>query len=185
MFVFEIKSSLLTDNAKRGGNAGTLARDIERKFIENEHGKPKAVLQLARAAKAILAGHIPTAMRSKRIFPILITDEPATECPGFNAYLNERFQQEVGGLPEIRPLTVMSIDECERFLPYAASNAISWENLCETRTEGPFISVGQIIYNIRQRRGIASQINERLKAMFEKVVRDAIQLVFEAMVGGV
>jgi hypothetical protein len=179
VFVFEIKSSLLTDAAKRGGDAGTLAKDIERKFIENERGKPKAVLQLTRAAKAVLAGEIPTAMRPKRVYSILITDEPATECPGFNAYLNERFQQEVGGAPEIRPLCVLSIDECEQLLPYAASNTISWENLCEARTRRPFISVGQTIYDIRQERGIAPQRNELLKTKFEKM-RDAIQLVFGA-----
>lgn len=184
VFVFEIKSSLLTDTAKRGGDAGILTTDTERKFIENERRKPKAVLQLARAANAVLAGDIPSAMRPKRIFPVLITDEPATECLGFNAYLNERFQQEVGGLPEIRPLTVMSIDECERFLPYAASNSISWENLCETRTERPFLSVGQTIHDIRGGRGIAFQINELLKAKFEKAIRDAVQLVFGTVVGG-
>lgn len=179
VFVFEIKSSLLTDAAKRGGDAETLRKDIERKFIKNERGKPKAVLQLARAAKGVLAGDISTVMRPKRVYSILITDEPATECPGFSAYLNERFQQEVGGSPEIRPLSVMSIDECEQFLPYAASNAISWENLCETRIEGPCVSVGQTIYDIRQKRGIAPQINDLMKAKFEKT-RDAIQLVFRA-----
>jgi hypothetical protein len=183
VFVFEIKSSLLTDAAKRSGDAETLAKDIERKFIKNERGEPKAVLQLARAAKAVLAGDVPAVMRPTLVYPILITDEPATECPGFNAYLNERFQQEVGGLPAIRPLNVMSIDECEQFLPYAASNAISWENLCKKRTEGPFISVGQTIYDIRQTRGIAPQISELLKAKFEKAMRDAIQLVFGATAG--
>lgn len=184
VIVFEIKSSLLTDTAKRSGDAGILTTDIERKFIENERGKPKAVLQLARAARALLAGDIPSAMRPSRIFPVLITDEPATECVGFNAYLDARFQKEVGTSPEIRPLTVMSVDECERFLPYAASNAISWENLCETRAGRPFISVGQTIHDIREGRGVAFQINEPLKAKFEKAIRDAVQLVFGTAAGG-
>ena len=183
VFVFEIKSSLLTDAAKRGGDSETLRIDIERKFIKNERGKPKAVLQLARAAKALLAGDIQTATLPKRVYPILITDEPATECPGFGAYLNERFQEEVGSSPEIRPLCVMSIDECEQFLPYAAQNAISWEKLCEARTENPFVSVGQIIYDIRQKHGIAVQINELVKAKFERT-RDAIQLIFGAEQSG-
>jgi hypothetical protein len=183
VFVFEIKSSLLTDTAKRSGDAETLAKDIERKFIKNERGDPKAVLQLARAAKAVLARDVPVVMRPKLVYPILITDEPATECPGFNAYLNGRFQQEVGDSPAIRPLNVMSIDECEQFLPYAESNAISWETFCEKRTERPFISAGQTIYDIRQTRGIAPQISELLKAKFEKAIREAIQVVFGATAG--
>ncbi|PYT20452.1 MAG: hypothetical protein DMG57_42100 [Acidobacteria bacterium] len=83
VFVLEIKSSLLTEPAKRGGDLQILAADIERKFISNERGAPKAVLQLARAAEAVLRGEVRTAIQPRRIYPVLITDEPGCECLGF------------------------------------------------------------------------------------------------------
>jgi hypothetical protein len=178
VFVLEIKSSLLTDAAKRSGDREMLAKDIERKFIRNERGKPKAIAQLARAARSIAIGSIPTTVLPKRIYPILITDEPACECMGFNGYLNERFQQELAGIERVRPLTVMSIDECEQLLPYTASDAISWSDLCETRVKaGLFLSVGQTIYDLRQERGIEPQRNQILVAKFKEVY-EAIQRIY-------
>ena len=41
--VFEIKSSLLTETAKRSGNKADFVADYERKFVRNARGKPKAL----------------------------------------------------------------------------------------------------------------------------------------------
>ncbi|MEQ1887283.1 MAG: hypothetical protein ABL967_19625 [Bryobacteraceae bacterium] len=171
VFVLEIKSSLLTEAAKRGGDLQTLAADIERKFIRNERGAPKAVLQLARAAEAVLRGELRTAIPPRRIYPVLITDEPGSECLGFNAYLNERFVKEIDST-RVRPLTVMSINECEELLPHSAANAFSWTELCETRFDGAEVaiwSVHQTIYDLRHARHVAVHRNDFILKRFEAI----------------
>ncbi len=173
VFVLEIKSSLLTEAAKRGGDLQILAADIERKFIKNERGAPKAVLQLARAAQAVLRGEVRTAIPPGRIYPVLITDEPGSECLGFNAYLNERFGKEVDST-RVRPLTVMSINECEELLPYCAANAFSWAELCETRFDGAEVaiwSIHQAIYDLRLDRQVAVHRNDFILTRFEAIYR--------------
>jgi hypothetical protein len=178
VFVFEIKSSLLTEAAKRSGDPAVLAQDVERKFVRNERGRPKGVVQLARAIQSIARGTVRTAMAPTRIYPVLVTDESACECLGFNAYLNEHFRQEVGGTGRWRPLTVMSINECEELLPYAANNAFSWAELCETRFDKAEVrpwSVHQAIYDFRHRCGIGVQRNEHLLERFEAIYQNILQ----------
>ena len=173
VFILEIKSSLLTEAAKRGGDIQALAADIERKFISNERGAPKAVLQLTRAAAAVLRREVPTAIQPARIYPVLITDEPGCECLGFNAYLNERFWKEIDST-RVRPLTVMSVNECEELLPYSAANAFSWAELCETRFDGAAVaiwSVHQAIYDLRHTRDVAVRRNDFILTRFEAIYR--------------
>ena len=167
VFVFEAKSSLLTEAAKRHGDPSMLAKDVERKFVRNERDDPKAVMQLERAARSIVEKAVPTTITPKRIYPVLVTDETASESFGFNAYLNEHFQLELGGLPTVRPLTVMSIDEFEELLPYASENVFSWAELCEARfdkREVCVLSVHQAIYDLRNDRNGEVKRNKYLLA---------------------
>ena len=86
--VFEIKSSLLTEAAKRSGDRAKFVADFERKFVRNEKGKPKALCSLPRPAKAIEEGRIRTAMKPGRIYPVCMSDEPAVESFFFTSYAN-------------------------------------------------------------------------------------------------
>jgi hypothetical protein len=178
VFVFEIKSSLLTEAAKRSGDPRVLAADVERKFIRNERGAPKAVVQLARAAGSVVRGLVRTAIPPRRIYPVLITDEPGCECLGFNAYLNERFQEEAVDLAGVRPLTIMSINECEELLPYCAANSFSWAELCETRfNEGQVTvwSMHQAIHDLRHARHISVHRNDYILKRFEAIYHGILQ----------
>jgi hypothetical protein len=177
VFVLEIKASQLTEAAKRSGDPETLAKDIEEKFVRTNEGEAKAVVQLARAAKAIQDGTIRTATKPRRVYPILVTDEPALESFGFNAYLNELFQKEIAIDDVIRPLTAMSVNECEEILPYTTSNAFSWAELCESRFQNTDVriwSVHQAIYNLRHQKRVGVLRNEYLLKRFEAIYRDIL-----------
>ncbi|MCZ6651546.1 MAG: hypothetical protein O7D91_00750, partial [Planctomycetota bacterium] len=146
--------------------------------VRNQSGHPKAVVQLARAARSMTKRIVRTAIAPTRIYPVLIADEPACECFAFNAYLNEHFEQELGDARGVRPLTVMSIDECEELLPYVGKNTFSWAELCEERFdrgEVGVLSVHQAIYDLRHRRGINVQRNEYLLERFEAIFQDILQ----------
>jgi hypothetical protein len=109
---------------------------------------------------------------------VLITDEPGCECLAFNAYLNERFQEETPGLTGVRPLIVMSINECEELLPYSTASAFSWSELCETRFDGgqaAVWSVHQAIYDLRHARKITVQRNEYMLNRFQAIYQGILQ----------
>jgi len=171
--VFEIKSSLLTEGAKRAGNRADFIADYERKFGRNSKGKPKALAQLAASCKAIEEGRIATAMKPVRIFPVCISDEPAVESFFFASYSNELFQKEVAGASSIQPVTMMSVNELEEILPYVAENAFSWAELLDFRfrhLSGAF-SVHQAIYDLLREKGLPPSRNRAVRKTFDEVWR--------------
>jgi hypothetical protein len=123
-------------------------------------------------------GQVQTATTPTRVYPILITDEPACECFAFNAYLNERFQEEIVDLAGVRPLTIMSINELEEIIPYSVANAFTWAELFETRFDGGQVtvwSVHQAIYDLRHARNINVQRNEYILGRFETIYNAILQ----------
>lgn len=172
VFVFEMKASLLTEPAKRLGDRAEFVKDFNLKFVRNERGKPKAVVQLMTSCKAIEQGTIPTAARPTRIYPVLVCDEPIVEAFCFNAYLNEIFQNELGPSPVVQPITSMSVKEFEEVLTCVSQGAFSWGDLLASRFNnngvGPF-SVHQAIYNLVQKNKIQLQRSQIIRKAFDEV----------------
>jgi hypothetical protein len=174
VIVFEIKSSLLTEPAKRRGSKPDFVADYERKFVRNAKGKPKALVQLAASCKAMKEGRIPTAMKPPaRIYPVCVSDEPAVESFFFTSYSNEIFQKEVSAGLHIQPVTMMSINELEEILPYVSANSFSWAELLDfrlTRLTGAF-SVHQAIYDLLRAKGLPPSRNQAIRTNFDEVWR--------------
>ena len=171
--VFEIKSSLLTETAKRSGNKAEFVADYELKFVRNQKGKPKALLQLAASCKAVDEGTISTAMKPIRIFPVCVSDEPAVESFFFTTYSNEIFQKESSAGVHIQPVTMMSINELEEILPYVSGNSFSWAELLDFRFNnltGAF-SVHQAIYDLLRVKGLPRSRNQAVRTSFDEVWR--------------
>jgi hypothetical protein len=172
VLVFEVKASLLTEVAKRGANEAEFLKDFTRKFVRNEKGAPKAILQLVASSKAIAEGTIRTAMEPRRIYPIFVSDEPAVETFFFNTFMNEIFQRELSDCLKVRPLTVMSINNLEELLPYVSENAFSWSELLESRFTGKDVgtfSVHQAIYDLSRSKGLAPIRNQAIRKTFDQV----------------
>jgi hypothetical protein len=172
VLVFEVKASLLTEIAKRRVNKADFVKDFNRKFVRNEKGAPKAVLQLATSCEALADGRIRTAAEPARIYPIFVSDEPAVETFFFNSFMNEIFQKEISQGPKIQPITVMSVNELEELLPFVSENAFSWTELLRSRfigTELATVSVHQAIYDLCQSKGLASRRNQAIRPKFDKV----------------
>ena len=170
--VFEIKSSLLSEAAKRLGNQAEFEKQVNLKFVRNEKGEPKAVLQLAKSAKSIADGLVPTTTKPARIYPVLVGEEPALQTLGFNSYLNAIFQKEMAQCPLVRPLTVMTIGELEEILPYVSKNIFTWAELFETRFVGSEVighSAHQAIFDLRHTKGVASLRNEVILKRFDQI----------------
>jgi hypothetical protein len=171
--VFEIKSSLLTETAKRSGSKAEFVADFALKFLRNQKGKPKALLQLAASCKAVDEGIISTAMKPIRIFPVCVSDEPAVESFFFTTYSNEMFQKESSSGVHIQPVTMMSINELEEMLPYVSGNSFSWAELLDFRFNnltGAF-SVHQAIYDLLRAKGLPRSRNQAVRTSFDEVWR--------------
>lgn len=183
--IIEIKSSLLTEGAKRGGQRDLLLADIDKKFVRNELGKPKGVAQLAAACSAMRAGQLGVANPDAKIFPILVSDEVCAEAPGFNSYLNGKFNAEMPERQNIAPLTVVSIGELEELLPYTSGGRFDLPKLFSTRftTEHELlpVSVHQSLYDLPDR-GEALR-NEFVEVRFSSI-RDHVNTLFQAATGG-
>jgi len=185
--VMEIKSSLLTEPAKRSADKATFVADFRRKFVENEKGSPKAIKQLAAACRALLAGEIEELSYKKTapvIYPVFISDEPIVETTFANAYFNEVFQQEAAIDDErVKSLTVISTDEIEQLLAHVPDNDFGWDDLLQARFNefgvGPN-SVGQTIYDILLSKGLRSKQNPALKPKSDEL-GEIIRRVFQTV----
>jgi hypothetical protein len=173
IILMEIKSSLLTEPAKRNADKNSFLTDFRRKFVENEKGKPKTIKQLAASCRAILVGEINTAKdgESPIIYPIFVSDEPTVEATFMNAFFNEEFQREGIGDLKVKPLTVMSIDELEQLLPHVTDNDFTWEELLQSRFNEFGVypnSVGQAIYDLLLVKGLSPKQNPALKRKYDE-----------------
>jgi hypothetical protein len=179
VLLIEIKSSLLTESAKRNADKASFLADFRRKFVENEKGKPKVIRQLAAACRAILAGKIKTASTSESsskfeppvIYPIFVSDEPTVEATFMNAFFNEEFQKEGLVAQKVKPLTVMSIDELEQILPHVTDNDFTWEELLQSRFNEFGVypnSVGQAIYDLLHVKSLPHKQNPGLKRKYDE-----------------
>ncbi len=117
-------------------------------------------------------GRIRTVTKPGRIYPIFVSDEPAVEAFFFNAFTNERFQQELPKGSRVQPITVMSINEFEEILPYVSENAFSWAELLQSRFDGtgvgPF-SVHQAIFDLLRSKGLQPLRNQAMRNKFDDV----------------
>jgi hypothetical protein len=173
VLVFEVKSSLLTEPAKRSADKDSFLADFRLKFVENKKGNPKTIKQLAGICRAILSGEIPTAKTSDPpiVYPIFVSDEPAVEATFMNAFFHEEFQKEGIKDTRVKPMTVMTIDELEQTLSYVTDNDFSWEELLNSRFNEFGVSpnsVGQAIYALIVQKGLAAKQNPALKRKYDE-----------------
>jgi len=169
--IFEIKSSLLTEVAKRSGDPSKFGSDFERKFVQNEKGAPKALLQLAASCKAVESRKISTATKPARIYPVCVSDEPGVETFFFTNYANETFQKAVPIGSSVQPATMMSINELEEVLPYVSANDFSWPELLDFRhlSDGGAYSVHQAVYDLLRTKSVSARRNQAIRTSFDQV----------------
>lgn len=179
VILVEAKASLLFRKARFSRDPSVFERDIQKKFVETPEGKPKALKQLANAAAAIASRRVATAVRPRRIFPVLLGDEPSLQSLGVNAYLNELFERLVptDARAVVAPLTVMTIEELEELLPYVSSNVLAWATLLEERFNGRSVgmeSIHQAIYVHRNATAAPYLRNDFLLSIFHRMWEEMI-----------
>ncbi|HEV2198817.1 MAG TPA: hypothetical protein VGR73_03280 [Bryobacteraceae bacterium] len=163
ILVFEFKHFLLPHNVKYARDATLLGKELKKKLFSNQKGKQKAIRQLASATEAIRTGRIATLLgrtesRPKKaaVYPVVVVADASLEAPLVNAFVNELFQGQIAGL-DVKPLTLMSVEELEETLPIIATGPVTWNELFDSRFENkrvsPF-SVGQARYELARSKGI-------------------------------
>jgi len=157
----------------------------------DEDGGPKATAQLANACAAIHKGLVPSAAGAQArgaaaavLYPIVIVADPSMEAFAVNSVVNDVFQKEIAPwVHNVRPLTIMSIQELEEVLAYTAAGAFTWPELLDSRfqratenasarsglTRVVVWSVHQAIYNLITQKGIPSIPNQFRRSHFERI----------------
>ncbi len=144
VFLIEVKSGFLSQDAKGSRDQSTFAKAVEQKFVgaakktAGGPGKksPKGVAQLANAVAAVRAGEIEGVDPSAQLYPVLIGEDPVLQTFAMNAYLNGIFTEKISsGSTTSKPLTVVVVDEIEHVLPYVAAGDLSLGELFDGRFE--------------------------------------------------
>jgi hypothetical protein len=95
LVLIEAKGIMIVREAKYSGDASACFKEIERKFVHNEHGKNKGVSQLHASITRLFADKEPTTNIDltgiTRVFPVLITLDSIGDNPLFSNILNLYF----------------------------------------------------------------------------------------------
>jgi hypothetical protein len=130
--------------------------------------------QLANAVGAVRDGTVPALFPSTaKIYPVVVVPDPSLETFGINTFLNDVFQTFITD-KNVKPLTLMSVQEFEDVLQACRDAQVSWPELLESRYDGSrvrFGSVHQALYNIRAARQAAHVPNEFRNRQFEEIYR--------------
>jgi hypothetical protein len=124
LFLFEIKASILTVQAKYGFSPDALKSELHQKAITGEDGERKGVAQLRHNLVRWLDGDdVPYVDRTsvKTIQPILVFLDHAFTSPYLNVLYNEHFNSadlHWRYRRTITPLFSITIDDLENALPY-------------------------------------------------------------------
>jgi hypothetical protein len=183
VILFEFKHVLLSQDIKDSLDRARLEAELRLKLVEDQDGEPKAVRQLANAAAAFRSGVIKTASGPDAvIYPVVIVADCALEAFTLNSWVNRIFQEYAAGIAgEIRPITLMSIQELEEALAHVHGNAFTWRELLDSRfvrpadkpdarlTEVRLWSVHQTIHDLLIEKGVAAVPNEFRRTQFEGI----------------
>ena len=124
IYVFECKDVLFSIAAKTSCDIAEVRKEIDKKLVKNQSGKPKGVGQLAKVIEDIAQGDY-TAIDSKipspvNIYPILLITDVSFAALGINHILNTELIKLTSSLPttvnvRLKPLTLMRMDTLIEF----------------------------------------------------------------------
>ena len=186
IIIFEFKHFMLTGEAKYSRSGEALKKALKEKLFVNQKGNSKAIRQLLESATAIRDARVETVMgRANQpypatIYPITVVDDPCLEAPFVNVYLNQLFQAEKGDM-DVRPLTLMSVQEFEGILPLIASGGIGWPELLNERFDGENVlptSINQTRYKLAKTKGLPPSRNQLRLDHFAELFASLKQIYF-------
>lgn len=176
--ILEFKFLLLPHDVKYSRDSSRFAQELRLKLVENERGEPKALRQLARGIQAIRDGKVKTALKQdKPLYPLVVVYEPSLESFGINSFLNTEFQRilaTIGGDANVKPLTVMSVQELEILLAQTSVGHVTWSEVLEARFDGKRVratSTHQTLYDILKTKSKEFGRNAFLLRNFEEIYK--------------
>jgi hypothetical protein len=124
LIVFEHKSSTLRADAKYGGEADKLKRDLNRKFIEGDEEGAKGIAQLNKSLVRFLRGEPIGELTPEdvhTIYPCMVCLDNAVSVPYMAAYFKEQFKAvfpRKGIRQTVTTLFTLNIADVENLIGY-------------------------------------------------------------------
>lgn len=125
--LFEFKDTLLSAELKDERDPEKFFKEINKKFVVNQEGRPKGVAQLMNNAKAIQNGSFVFDKVAKdiTIYPVLVVDNPVYTIRGMHTkleYLMRDYCREKGiDTEHIRPLILVDVATFRLYADYFSS----------------------------------------------------------------
>jgi hypothetical protein len=135
--LLEIKAGFISQDAKGSRDRRSFDAAIRKKYVGGGDARAKGVTQLARAARELISRE----ERIGQIYPVLVVDDPALQTFATNSYIDEIFRAETNPGANVKPLTLLLIDELEEILPHISAGDTSWQELLESR----FVNGGVVV----------------------------------------
>jgi len=131
LLVFEHKSSVIRADAKYGGDASKLKKELELKFVEGDEEGAKGLTQLNNHLVRFLNGDSLAGIRADdidRVYPVMVCLESAMVGPYLAKYLNGRFNDIYARKryrQVVTPVFTLAITDVENLLGYLQSFPLS------------------------------------------------------------
>jgi hypothetical protein len=131
LLVFEHKSSIIRADAKYGGDASKLSKELDLKFIQGHSEGAKGLSQLSNHLIRFLDGDSLDGISAKeiaKIYPILVCLESTMVAPYLSRYLSKRFRTIFPRhkFPQVvTPVFTLGISDVENLLGYLQSFALA------------------------------------------------------------
>lgn len=153
--VLEVKSSLLPVAVRVARNVEEFKSWVTERLVGVD--ARGGLRQLAGAAQTLRT-------KSACVYPVLVTDESSFQAFGVNRYLARCFADLLPVPDGIQPLTLITTDELEQFLPCAADGLVTWRAVFDERarsTDG-WWWFGQALRSVLDRAGRIDQVHRNL-----------------------
>jgi len=142
VFLFEFKNVLVSANVKQSGSFETINKEVIKKLVINDLGKPKGVSQLINVINKLIDkpfyfdDYIIRKIRKLSIYPVLVVTDEFFSIYGIEKIVNDEFQQrsefDKGHGHKISPVTLLHIDDLIRLQLSPTSNKTQFKTVLDT-----------------------------------------------------
>lgn len=99
IYVFEFKNALFSGPVKYAYDNEEVKKELRKKLVENEQGRPKGVTQLVNFIKDVESSRYneieSTGFQGCIIYPIIVTTDFTFDLPLINSIVNQEFQRQL------------------------------------------------------------------------------------------
>jgi hypothetical protein len=138
VYLFEFKNVYLAADVKHSYDLNVIQEELFKKFVQNQHGKPKGISQLLNSIESIRNGEYERFdsfdYKNALIYPIIVYVDFSFNLPGVNYILNKEFKNQlerkgIHFMKNVQTLAMIDLDTFIKFQDLFRNKKIKLNNL--------------------------------------------------------